>query len=157
MALGSIGEITTRQRAARDLIIQQRADGLAELRAEAHRLQSPQYMRKLATRLERARTDALNLQYIPVASRPPPSAANLVHHQDALTAVISALEHGSAPLRAIALTDQLLDGGYTAALYTLPARQLGSEIERIQLLVLLGSPDRDDPAPARGSTEPIAD
>jgi hypothetical protein len=144
LALILVGEITTRQRAARDLIIQQSADGLAELHDEARRLQSRRYTRKLAARLERALNDALHLHRIPVASRPPPTAANLVRHRHTLAAIAAALNNETAPLRAIALTDQLVDGGYTARIYTLSEAQLESEIMRIQIVIALDSPGAFD-------------
>jgi hypothetical protein len=140
LALILIGEITTRRRAARDLIIEQSVDGLAEIREEARRLQSRRYTHKLAARLERALNDALHLHRMPVASRPPPTAANLVRHRRALDAIVSALRSENASLRSIALTDRLLDGGYTARIYTLPAPQLAEEISRIHMVLALDSP-----------------
>ena len=126
LALILIGEITTRRRAARDLIIHQSADGLAEIRKEARRLQSRTYTHKLATRLERALNDALHLHRIPVASRPPPTAANLVRHRRALEAIASALRSENAPLRAIADCGHLLIGERPAAVTAAIVDFLGS-------------------------------
>jgi hypothetical protein len=155
LALILIGEITTRRRAARNLIIHRSADGLAEIREEARRLQSRRYTLKLAARLERALNDALHLHRIPVASRPPPTAANLVRHRRALDAIASALRSVNAPLRAIALTDRLLDGGYTARIYTLPAPQLAEEISRIHMVLAVDSPVRLGSCSRRAEVMPV--
>jgi hypothetical protein len=128
-------QITMRRRAARALIIHGYDHAVAELRREAHRLTSLRHTRRLAATLQRALGDAVRLHQIPIASRPPPSAATLAGHEPAIREVIERLSREPPCLRAVALTDRLLDGGYAAPLYTLCENRLESELARILFML----------------------
>lgn len=118
---------------ARDLVADGRAGlPLAEVAAARERLASPQYRAGLARSLERALDAAERWPDLWIASRPPPGVRTLVPLASDVREIVELLRKGEAPLRAVALVDRLLSGGYDATLYAGDRSTLRAELGRIR-------------------------
>jgi hypothetical protein len=120
-----------RYRFARTVLIQRGAADLAELRAVHRRLAARARRERLADELTHALESALRWQDIPVARRPPPSVRRLGRQAAAVRTIVTALRASGPDVRAIAMVEELLDGGYAAPLYQLDARALEDDLSRI--------------------------
>jgi hypothetical protein len=94
-----------------------------------------------AQTLERALSEARDLERVPVGKRPPPAARRLVARPQEIEIIVAALRAGSsASLQVIALCWQLTVGGYGSSLCTMPLPALHQELRQIcHLLQRFGS------------------
>jgi hypothetical protein len=135
---------------SRDVI----ADGdgdihVAEIAAERARLDSPAYRELLAGSLERALQAAEHWHDLWVSTRPPPGVRNLLGMRGAASEVAQLVRDPRTPVRAVALLDRLVCGGYAASLYAAPADTLEQELTRIRFLLAAGVPSATrSPAPS---------
>jgi hypothetical protein len=121
-----------RYRRARKVLIQRGRADIIELRAVQRRLAEHARRERLAQGLTDALESALAWHTIPAARRPPPSVRRLEARAGAVREIVAALGKADADVRAVAMVEELLDGGYAAALYRLDCRALGDELERIR-------------------------
>lgn len=127
---------------ARNLV----ADGdgdihVAEIAAERARLDSPAYRERLASSLERALYAAEHWHQLWVSTRPPPTVRNLLGCADAAREVARLVRDPRTPVRAVALLDRLVCGGYAATLYAGPADALEQDLARIRYLLAASVPN----------------
>ena len=120
-----------RHRRARLVIIQRGAADLAELRTAQQRLADSTRRGRLADTLTQALASAINWHQQPVATRPPPSIRHLAAHTDVVRTITAALRDERADIRAVAMVEELLDGGYSAPLYQHDPITLGEHLRRI--------------------------
>ena len=136
---------------SRDVI----ADGdgdihVAEIAAERARLTSPAHRELLASSLERALHAAEHWHELWVSTRPPPGVRNLLGMRDAAREVAQLVRDPRTPVRAVALLDRLVCGGYAASLYAGPCDTLEQELPH-PLLACRQHAERD-----RSSAPPAA-
>jgi hypothetical protein len=124
--------VSERYRRARVVLIERGAPDLAELRDVDRRLGAQARRKHLAAELLSALDIAQRWGAVPVARRPPPGVRRLASHAGAVRAIAGALEAPAPDVRAAAMVEELLDGGYAAPLYHLDARALGEELGRIR-------------------------
>ena len=124
-----------RYRRARKVLIQRGRADIMELGAVQRRLAEHARRERLAHGLTNALDSALAWQTIPVARRPPPSVRHLEARAGAVREIATALRTAEADIRAVAMVEELLDGGYAAPLYRLDCRALGDDLERIRFLL----------------------
>jgi hypothetical protein len=125
---------------ARDVI----ADGgdlaVAEVEPECRRLADPRHRAALAVALGRALA-AADRQGVPLTTRPPPSACNLLPYRATIVDVIDlVLASESTSVRGVALLDRLVRGGYAAPLYVGRPGDVGRELARIRMLLASDGP-----------------
>jgi hypothetical protein len=138
---------------SRDVI----ADGdgdihVAEIAAERARLDSPAYRELLASSLERALHAAEHWHELWVSTRPPPGVRNLLGFREAAREVAQLVRDPRTPVRAVALLDRLVCGGYAASLYAGPADALEQELTRVRFLLAASASSATSssaPPPAR--------
>lgn len=138
LRLALLGE---RYRRARVVLIERGAPDLAELQDVDRRLGAQARRKHLASELLSALDAAQRWDAIPVARRPPPEIRRLASHAGAVRAIASALESPAPDVRAAAMVEELLDGGYAAPLYRLDARALGEELGRIRFRLEAATPN----------------
>lgn len=138
---------------SRDVIADGNGDiHVAEIAAERARLDTPAYRDRLATSLERALHAAEHWHELWVSTRPPPGVRNLLGIRDAAREVAQLVRDPRTPVRAVALLDRLVCGGYAASLYAGPADTLEQELTRIRFLLVASVPSATNssaPLPAR--------
>ena len=115
-----------------------------ELGAVQRRLAEHARRERLAHGLTNALEAAHAWQAIPVARRPPPSVRHLAARAGAVREIAAALRTVEADIRAVAMVEELLDGGYAAPLYRLDCRALGDELQRIRF-ILTAAPSKLTP------------
>jgi hypothetical protein len=141
LAVGVMAARTCLHERARDVIADGGDQHVEEVAAECRRLADRRYRTVLATTLGRAVDDAERWDTLAIGTRPPPSVRNLAGHRATIDAVVALVSAPGAPVRAIALLDRLIRGGYAAPLYCGRADDVGRELGRIRTL-LLGAPAR---------------
>ena len=125
---------------------------VAEIATERARLDSPAHRELLASSLERALHAAEHWHELWVSTRPPPGVRNLLGISDAAREVAQLVRDPRTPVRAVALLDRLVCGGYAASLYAGPADVLEQELTRIRFLLVASVPSATNssaPPPAR--------
>jgi len=124
---------------ARDLIADGGDLGIAEVAAECPRLVDRRHRAALATTLRRAADAADRWHALAITTRPPPSVRNLAEHRTAIESVVASVGGPDAPpVRAVALVDRLVRGGYAAPLYVARADDVARELARIRALLTVG-------------------
>ncbi len=139
LAMGVVAARTCLHERARDVIADGGEQHLAEVAAECRRLAAGRYRTVLATTLGRAADDAERWDTLPLSTRPPPSVRHLAGHRATIDEVVALVRAPGAPVRAIALLDRLIRGGYAAPLYCGRSDDIGRELGRIRML-LHGAP-----------------
>lgn len=124
-----------RYRRARTVLIHRGAVDLLELRDVQRRLSTRARRAALAAELNDALELALTWHATPVARRPPPGVLQLRCHVGAVRQIVASLSEAETDLRAVALVEELLDGGYSAPLYHLDALALGDALGRVRFLL----------------------
>ena len=120
---------------AADLIADGGRGTVAEVEAERRRLDSPRHRARLACELATARHAAEHWHEIAVGRRPPPSICGLIAQRDVISAIVRDVTDPATSVRAIALLDRLLRGGYAAPLYVAPAETIARDLGRIRFLL----------------------
>jgi hypothetical protein len=121
---------------ARDLLAEGRE--LLPLRcvaAERKRLLDPSRRRRLALLIDRAVDAAENWERIAMTSRPPQAIRRIRPVARELRALAADLRTNDMSLRAVALTAQMLAGGYASPFYTGRLDKLRMELTRIRHFV----------------------
>jgi hypothetical protein len=118
---------------ARDLIAEGREHlPLRCVAAERERLLDPSKRRRLALLIDRAVDAAENWERIAVTSRPPQAIRRIRPMAYELRALAAELRTNDMSVRAVALTAQMLAGGYASPFYTGRLDELRTELTRIR-------------------------
>jgi hypothetical protein len=135
LALGVLAARTCLHERARDVIADGGDQHVEELASECRRLADRRYRTVLATTLGRAADDADRWETLALGTRPPPTVRSLAGHRATIDEVVALVRAPGAPVRAIALLDRLIRGGYAAPLYCGRADDVGRELGRIRTLL----------------------
>jgi hypothetical protein len=135
LAAGYLMARTRLREQAADLIADGGRGAVPEVEAERRRLDSPRHRARLARELATARHAAEHWHEIAVGRRPPPSICGLIAHRDVISAIVRDVTDPATSVRAIALLDRLLRGGYAAPLYVAPAETTVRDLGRIRFLL----------------------
>ncbi len=118
-----------------DLIAGGGPGGVAEVEAERRRIAAPRHRARLVRELTRALQAAEHWDDVAIGRRPPPSVCRLDPHAAAMRDVVGGVAASTADVRAIALVDRLLRGGYAAPLYVAPDDTTARDLGRIRFLL----------------------
>lgn len=139
LACGLAAQLSNRHRLARELIIERGTADIDELCQDAQRLLSQSHRLRLAHQLAAALDAALSWDRLLVASRPPPSVRHLARHDRRIREIIHSLETERENVRAVALTDRLLEGCYGSVLYQTDPVRLDADLGSIAYAFRAGS------------------
>ena len=141
LALGVMAARACLRERARDVIADGGEQHVEEVAAECHRLADRRCRSVLATSLGRAADAAEHWDTLALGTRPPPSVRTLAGHRATIDEVVALVRTPGASVRALALLDRLIRGGYAAPLYCGREDDVERELGRIRML-LLGAPAR---------------
>jgi hypothetical protein len=146
LAIGVLAARACVSERARDLIADGGDVGIAEVAAECPRLVDRRHRAALAAALERAAEAADRWHALAITTRPPPSVRNLAEHRAAIDGVVAGVAGPDAPpVRAVALLDRLVRGGYAAPLYVARSGDIARELARIRALLAGGADGVETP------------
>jgi hypothetical protein len=127
---------TSRRQHIHTLILAGAPPALGLIRSEAQRLVDPARRARVARMLDAALHEGEHWhEYLP-ASRPPPGVRHLPPNRRLIGEITSCLRDGHASPRAMVLLDQLVRGGYGAAVYHGGADLVTRELGRIRFELL---------------------
>jgi hypothetical protein len=121
-----------RRRRVHDLILQERAPQLGLIDAEVRRLLDPRHRARSAQALRRALYEGEHWHDFLPASRPPPGVRHLTSHAHVIRDIARDLDGEGITPRAVILVDQLIEGGYGAAIYQGGPDRVGRELGRLR-------------------------
>lgn len=139
VAIGLLAARACLRERARDMIADGGDVAVAEVSVESRRLVGRRHRAVLATTLARAADAADRWHALALTTRPPPSVRNLAGHRATIDDVIALVVAPGTPVRAVALLDRLVRGGYAAPLYVERADDVARELARIRTLLAVGT------------------